>query len=257
MFFQAVCNTPSHAAVNKFAEWLRDHHLYQVEVSRAIFPDGDYSTLFPVLLDGRVVGWCGDAQIAQNLAQDLRIMKVDPQGTEVPNNLEICFVAPTDTGSQYPGLYLFLGGSRLLRPVKSLVRVGPNRMAEADTEMVGTFEQPYLDIAVTMDELMERPPRERTHFEVSPESIFSFVASLTPYPDFNQSPRNMYQCQMAKQTMGHSSYTWRNRSDAKAYRLLTPQKPLVRTRNYDKYDVDHYPLGFNAVVAVMSYTVRL
>ncbi|TPP58563.1 DNA-directed RNA polymerase subunit beta [Fasciola gigantica] len=69
-----------------------------------------------------------------------------------------------------------------------------------------------------------------------------------------ESPRNMYQCQMAKQTMGHSCYTWRNRSDAKAYRLLTPQSPLVRTKTYVKYDLDHYPLGFNAVVAVMSYT---
>ncbi len=32
--------------------------------------------------------------------------------------------------------------------------------------------------------------------------MLSVVASLTPYSDFNQSPRNMYQCQMAKQTMG-------------------------------------------------------
>lgn len=65
----------------------------------------------------------------------------------------------------------------------------------------------------------------------------------------------MYQCQMAKQTMGHSCYTWHNRSDAKAYRLLTPQSSLVRTKTYVKYDLDHYPLGFNAIVAVMSYTV--
>lgn len=33
-------------------------------------------------------------------------------------------------------------------------------------------------------------------------SMLSVVASLTPYSDFNQSPRNMYQCQMGKQTMG-------------------------------------------------------
>ena len=32
--------------------------------------------------------------------------------------------------------------------------------------------------------------------------MLSVVASLTPYSDFNQSPRNMYQCQMGKQTMG-------------------------------------------------------
>lgn len=196
-------------------------------------------------------------QAASQLARELRIAKLNPACTQVPATLEICLVAPTDTGSQFPGLYLFVGGSRLLRPVKSLVRVGPESINEAETEMIGTFEQPYMDIAVTLDELMERPVSERRHFEISPEAIFSFTASLTPYPDFNQSPRNMYQCQMAKQTMGHSTYTWKHRADPKAYRLLTPQSPLVRTKSYVKYDVDHYPLGFNAVVAVMSYTVRL
>ena len=35
--------------------------------------------------------------------------------------------------------------------------------------------------------------------------MLSVVASLTPYSDFNQSPRNMYQCQMGKQTMGTPS----------------------------------------------------
>ena len=33
-------------------------------------------------------------------------------------------------------------------------------------------------------------------------AMLSVVASLTPFSDFNQSPRNMYQCQMGKQTMG-------------------------------------------------------
>ena len=35
--------------------------------------------------------------------------------------------------------------------------------------------------------------------------MLSVVASQTPYSDFNQSPRNMYQCQMGKQTMGTPS----------------------------------------------------
>ena len=35
--------------------------------------------------------------------------------------------------------------------------------------------------------------------------MLSVVASLTPHSGFNQSPRNMYQCQMGKQTMGTPS----------------------------------------------------
>ena len=41
-----------------------------------------------------------------------------------------------------------------------------------------------------------------THAETGTGAMLSVVASLTPYSDFNQSPRNMYQCQMGKQTMG-------------------------------------------------------
>ena len=41
-----------------------------------------------------------------------------------------------------------------------------------------------------------------THREFHTNAMLSVIASLTPYSDYNQSPRNMYQCQMAKQTMG-------------------------------------------------------
>ncbi|VDO01341.1 unnamed protein product [Rodentolepis nana] len=64
----------------------------------------------------------------------------------------------------------------------------------------------------------------------------------------------MYQCQMAKQSIAFSSYSYMYRSDPKFYRLLTPQSPLVRTKSYVDFDVDHYPVGFNAIVAVISYT---
>lgn len=62
--------------------------------------------------------------------------------------------------------------------------------------------------------------------------MLSVVASLTPYSDFNQSPRNMYQCQMAKQTMGFPIHATEHRADNKTYRLHTPQTPLARTRRY-------------------------
>jgi DNA-directed RNA polymerase beta subunit len=35
-----------------------------------------------------------------------------------------------------------------------------------------------------------------THLEVGEGSMLSALATLTPFSDFNQSPRNMYQCQV-------------------------------------------------------------
>jgi hypothetical protein len=59
--------------------------------------------------------------------------------------------------------------------------------------------------------------------------MLSVVAGLTPYSDFNQSPRNMYQCQMAKQTMGTPGQALLHRTDTKMYRLQTPQAGPVNS----------------------------
>jgi len=48
----------------------------------------------------------------------------------------------------------------------------------------------------------------------------------------------MYQCQMAKQTMGTPYHSHPYRMDNKVYRLLFPQAPLVRTLKYKEYDFD-------------------
>jgi hypothetical protein len=53
--------------------------------------------------------------------------------------------------------------------------------------------------------------------------MLSLVASMTPFSDFNQSPRNMYQCQMGKQTMGVPAMNIKYRSDNKMYRLIHGQ----------------------------------
>lgn len=74
-------------------------------------------------------------------------------------------------------------------------------------------------------------------------------------PDCNQSPRNMYQCQMGKQTMGTPSHIYDLQSENKLYRLQTPATPLFRPVHYDNIMLDDFPMGTNAIVAVISYTV--
>ena len=69
-----------------------------------------------------------------------------------------------------------------------------------------------------------------------------------------QSPRNIYQCQMAKQTMGTPATALRHRTDNKLYRLQSGQTPIVRPAVHNAYGMDSFPNGTNAVVAVISYT---
>ncbi|VDL87542.1 unnamed protein product [Nippostrongylus brasiliensis] len=92
------------------------------------------------------------------------------------------------------------------------------------------------------------------HQELHPSCLFSFAGNLIPFPDHNQSPRNVYQCQMGKQTMGTAVHAWHTRADNKMYRLQFPQSPLLKLEAYERYEMDEYPLGTNACVAVISYT---
>ncbi|KCZ80427.1 hypothetical protein H312_02151 [Anncaliia algerae PRA339] len=85
-------------------------------------------------------------------------------------------------------------------------------------------------------------------------SFLSLTASLTPFSDYNQSPRNVYQCQMAKQSMGISAHSLKYRSDNKTYEHFYNQIPIVQTKNYSKFSLHEYPLGVNTIIAVLSYT---
>lgn len=67
-----------------------------------------------------------------------------------------------------------------------------------DIPIAGSFEQLYMDIAVCEAELVKDNDGQpiSTHIEMSATSMLSYIAGLTPFSDFNQSPRNMYQCQV-------------------------------------------------------------
>jgi len=132
-----------------------------------------------VQLDGKILGFCSPKQ-ARSIADTLRYWKVEGKHG-VPTELEIGYI-PNSNGGQYPGIFMFSGPARMYRPVRYLPL--------DKTDIVGPFEQPYLSIAVTPSEL---DSDEFTHVEYDPTNILSIVANQTPFSDYNQSPRNMYQ----------------------------------------------------------------
>lgn len=146
---------------------------------------------FVVMLEGRMIGRVPDAA-ASRFVDKLRMLKIRKDDDRVPDTLEIAFVPRTSSAGQYPGIFLFTSPARMMRPVLNL--------AAGAVELIGTFEQVYLNISVTEEERYEGVT---THQELSETSFLSNLASLIPLPDFNQSPRNMYQCQVSCVTLLH------------------------------------------------------
>ncbi|VDC04134.1 unnamed protein product [Peniophora sp. CBMAI 1063] len=209
-------------------------------MAESFAPSVHGSNTLCVQLDGRVIGWARPT-LAKELATTLRIWKTEGKN-KIPLDLEIGYVPPSE-GGQYPGLFLFSSRSRMMRPVKYV--------ANERDDQIGSFEQVYMDIAITPEEI-ERGVS--THVEHKPTNFLSILANLTPFSDFNQSPRNIYQCQMGKQTMGTPSTAIKHRTDNKLYRLQSGQTPVVRPSLHTTYGMDSFPNGTNAIVAVISYT---
>ncbi|EFN88780.1 DNA-directed RNA polymerase I subunit RPA2 [Harpegnathos saltator] len=200
----------------------------------------NWKNSYTVMLDGKVIGLIED-NIINRVTCKLRELKVN--GEEVPNTLEIALVPKKTIPAQYPGLYLFTNAARMMRPVINL--------ATQKIELIGTFEQVYLDICVIPEEAYDGLT---SHQELSNTTILSNLACLIPMPDCNQSPRNMYQCQMGKQTMGTPCHNWQLQSQTKLYRLQTPATPFFRPVHYDNINMDDFAMGTNAIIAVISYT---
>lgn len=117
-------------------------------------------------------------------------------------------------------------------------------------EYIDVCEEANALVAVNESEITP----ETTHLEIDPVTVLGLVASLIPFPDHNQSPRNTYQCAMGKQAIGAIALNQLERFDTLLYLLCYPQRPLVKTRILELTGFLNLPAGQNATVAVMSYS---
>lgn len=218
----------------------------------------------PVVVDGRVFGYVRE-ESAEELADQIRFSKTRETIPIVPRMSEVVYIRRVKAKAGFaPGIYVHTTGGRIMRPVKWLRATQLNNQAtEKDSsgipEWIGSLEQVFLRIRPSVQEqegsLSPIQTEGATHAEESSMSFLSVLAALSPFPDMNQGPRNMFQCQMAKQTMGTPCHTTWSRHDSKVYRHTTPQVPI--TRNFcmqDPMGADVFPNGVNAVVAVISYS---
>lgn len=218
---------------------------------------------FPIIVDGRIIGYV-HPDSAQEVADQIRYSKVRSAVEALPTKSEVVFVKSAKEKSGFmPGIFVHTGGGRFMRPVKWLhmltKQVEKNHLGTGIREWIGSLEQVFLRIRPAVanqnGSLCPVNPQGATHEELTTVSFLSVLSQLSPFPDMNQGPRNMFQCQMAKQTMGTPCHAVWNRTDAKTYQHSTPQVPI--TRNFcmqNPLGADLFPNGVNAVVAVIGYS---
>lgn len=190
--------------------------------------------MVPVLLDGCVVGSTSAPSTIATLLREYRNR----------NGLRI-EVVHVDGPGLFPSVLIFTSAGRFARKVL-------NKRLQSE-EWIGIMEQVFLNIDLEGHERYMDAEFGQAHYcEIDNTNMLSILAGLTPYSDHNQSPRNMYQCQMAKQAMGLPSHNMRTRTDVRLYAINYTQSPVVQTQGYEL--LRDYPQGINCIVAVLAYT---
>ena len=127
-------------------------------------------------------------------------------------------------------------------PVAELVALGM-------VDMLDCREASCAMVAATRAELALGHQRY-THCEIHPVYMFGVTVAGMPFPDHNQSPRNVYYAAMGKQAVGISTLS-NGRMDTLEYRLHYPQVPLASSTGERVTGRDDVA-GLNPVVAIMT-----
>lgn len=93
-----------------------------------------------------------------------------------------------------------------------------------------------------------------THSEIDPTAIYGVSAALIPLSNHNQGPRNIYQTNMIRQSLGIYHSHHHSRFDTMIKMNPSPTRPLFETQMYSMSGLDTHPAGDNVILAFMIYT---
>lgn len=93
------------------------------------------------------------------------------------------------------------------------------------------------------------------YMEIEPSmTMMGVMASVIPFSNHSQSPRNAYQASMGKQAIGIPAESYSQRYDTTLHVLNTPQKPLTKNEMVTCLKFNEMVHGANPVVAIMTWT---
>jgi len=212
-----------------------------------------------VFVDGCLVGYCSNPK---ELTEEFRRKR---RRGQISTEVNIAYFSKVY--GEREEIYVNCDQGRVRRPL-IIVEDGVPKLRKEHVEKIRSGEWTwedlvrngiieYLDaeeeenayIAISMDDVTP----EHTHVELATYTILGICASIIPYAEHNQSPRNSYEAAMAKQALGVYATNFLLRVDSRAHILHYPQIPIVETKPMEIIGYDLRPSGQNCVVAVLSF----
>jgi DNA-directed RNA polymerase subunit B len=213
-----------------------------------------------VFVDGKLIGYADDGQKTSETLRGLR------RSGKIHPHVGVYFYSSGNPNATNR-LYISCNAGRVLRPL-SVVREGNSLVTEEIIEKISKRFLSWSDLLyMGIIELVDANEEENcyismdksklevdhTHLEIFPSAILGVGASIIPYPEHNQSPRNTYESAMAKQSLGFSTPLMNASTYVRQHFMLYPQTPTVSTKAISLLGLDDRPTGQNCVVAVIPF----
>ena len=213
-----------------------------------------------VFVDGKLIGYIENGLHLSNTIRNLR------RNGKIHPHTGVYFYSPINNNAT-KRLYISCNAGRVLRPL-SIVKDNKSLMTYEVVEKVTKKFLSWIDLVyMGIIELVDANEEENcfvamdtnsitqntTHVEIYPPSVLGVGASVIPYPEHNQSPRNTYESAMAKQSLGFSTPLMNASTYVRQHFMVYPQVPVVNTKSINLLGLDERPTGQNCVVAVLPF----
>jgi len=212
-----------------------------------------------VFVDGKLIGFHKDGEkLAYSLRELRRSSKLHP-------HIGISIHQPEQEDAT-KRLYVNCNAGRVLRPL-IIIKDGkstfsPDLLDKISKKLVSWTDLIRMGVIELVDAneeencfitFEEKHVKKHTHLEIFPSAILGAGASIIPYPEHNQSPRNTYESAMAKQSLGFSTPMMNTSTYVRQHSMLYPQTPIVTTKAMGLLGLEKRPAGQNCVVAVLPF----
>jgi len=145
--------------------------------------------------------------------------------------------------NDYPALQSLHDGEEIFKLLKQHQSV---------IEYLDTSETEHSYISLDLDTFQTN--KYYTHCEIDPSLMLGVMGNSIIFPETNQFPRDCFSCGQSRQAVSLYHSNFQNRMDKMGVVLNYGQVPLVKSRYLQYINNEEQPYGFNAMVAIMTYT---